>query len=378
MKKNYLLTPGPSPVPPKVLLSMAQPIIHHRTPQYKKILSEVNEGLRYLFKTENDIFLFAASGTGAMEATVSNLTSPGDKAIVVKGGKFGERFAEICNAYKVEVIPIEVEWGKAVEPSLIEETLKNNKDTKAVFTTLCETSTAVSTDIKTIAAIVKKYDSLLVVDAISALAAVDFETDAWSVDVVVAGSQKAFMLPPGLSFVSVSQKAWKQVKEAKNPRYYFDFLKAKKSLEKQDTPFTSSVTLVVALKNSLQMIKSEGLDKVLARSKKLARATRQAAEALGLELLAKESPSDAVTAIKLPENIDGENLVKLMRDKYAVSIAGGQGPLKGKIVRIAHFGYINETDIIKGISCLEAALKEMGYKIDLGQGVSAAKKSLFK
>lgn len=378
MKKTYLMTPGPTPVPPEALLSMAKPIIHHRTPEFMEIFKEVSADLKYVFQTQGDILMFASSGTGAMEAAVANLLSPGDKAIVVQGGKFGERWTEICQAYGINAITIDVEWGKAVDPKVIEAKLKEGGDIQAVFTTLCETSTGVQADIKAIAEMMKKYKAVLVVDAISGLGAVDIKTDEWGVDCVVAGSQKGLMIPPGLAFVSLSKKAWEKVEKSKCPKYYFDFKATKKALDKTDTPFTPAITLVIALRETLRMMKAEGLDVIFARHEKLALATREAMEVMGLELFAPTAPSNCVTAVKVPAGIDGEKLVKLMRDKYGVSIAGGQAELKGKVFRIAHMGFITETDILTTISVLGMALAEMGYRGEPGVGVEAAQEILLE
>ena len=375
MRKKYLMTPGPTPVPPEILLEMAKPILHHRTPQYQAIFKEVNEGLKYIFQTEGDVVSFASSGTGAMEASVVNLLTKGDKAIVVRGGKFGERFGEICSAYGVEVIPIDVEWGKAPQPSLIREALEKNEEARAVFVNLCETSTATVYDIKAIAEVTKKTDAVLVVDAISGLGADDLQTDKWGVDVVVGGSQKGLMIPPGLAFCTISQKAWKLIEASKSPKYYFDLKRAKKSLDKNDTPFTPAVSLIIGLREALRFIKEETLPKVLERHAVLAEATREAAKGLGLELFSK-SPSNAVTAVKVPEGLDGAKLVKNLRDSHGVSIAGGQGHLKGKIFRIAHLGFMEKFDTITAISAVEIGLKELGYKFELGSGVKAAEKAL--
>lgn len=373
MIKNYLMTPGPTPVPPEVLLSMAKPIIHHRTPQFQKILQEVEENLKYLFQTANNVLIFASSGTGAMEGAVCNLLSPGDKAITVQGGKFGERWTEICKAYGVEAIAIDVEWGKAVDPEVIEKKLSTGP-IKAVFTTLCETSTGVATDIKAVAEVVKKTEAVLVVDAISALGAVECKTDEWGIDVVVSGSQKGLMIPPGLAFAAVSPKAWKVIEQNKSPKYYFDFKKSKKSIEKTDTPFTPAISLIIGLNAALKILRQEGLDSVVARHKQMAKAIREAAKALGLELLSPDAASDAVTAVKVAQGIDGGKLVKTMRDEYGVGIAGGQADFKGKIFRIASMGYMNQFDVIVSISCLEIVLSRMGYKFELGAGIKAAQK----
>ncbi|NQT91044.1 MAG: alanine--glyoxylate aminotransferase family protein [Candidatus Omnitrophica bacterium] len=372
MQKRYLLTPGPTPVPTEALLAMAKPIIHHRTSEFRAILKEAVEGLRYVFQTKNDVFVFASSGTGAMESSITNILSPGDKAIVVRGGKFGERFSEICDAYGVVPVNIDVEWGKAVDPSAIKKALDDNKDVKAVYTTLCETSTGVVNDIKAIGDVVSKTEAVLVVDAISGLGSVELKSDGWKVDIVIGGSQKGLMIPPGLAFVSVSQKALKLADTAKLPRYYFCYKAAKKSADKDDTPWTPAVSLIIALVESLKIIRDDSLEGVLARHKRMADAVKAAASALGLELLAPDAPSDAVTAIRLPDNIDGVALVKTMRDTYGVSVAGGQAKLKGKIIRVATMGFMTQWDVIVAISCLEIVLKQMGHKFELGTGVKAA------
>jgi len=372
MKKEYLLTPGPTPLPPQISLAMARPIIHHRTPQFQEILKEVNLGLKWVFQTANDVFIISSSGTGAMEAAVVNLLSCGDTALVVQGGKFGERWTEICNSYGIKAEIIDVEWGKAIDPELIKKKLAANPAIKAVFTTLCETSTGVDTDIAAIGKIIKETPAVLVVDAISGLGAVDIKTDLWGIDMVVSGSQKGLMLPPGLGFISVSPKAWKLVESSKTGRYYLDLRKAKKALDKNDTPFTSSITLIIALNEAIKMMQKDGLEYIFNRHKTMADATRAAMKALGLELFAPTAASNGVTAVKVPAGIDGEKLVKTMRDTYGITIAGGQAELKGKIFRIAHMGYIAESDIITGLACLEKVLTQLGYKFNLGAGVKAA------
>ncbi|MDD2680463.1 MAG: alanine--glyoxylate aminotransferase family protein [Candidatus Omnitrophica bacterium] len=372
MRKNYLLTPGPTPLPPEVRAAMARPIIHHRTPQFQAILKEAADGLKFVFQTKNDIFILASSGTGAMEAAVANILSPGDTALVIQAGKFGERWTEICKAYGISAEIIDVEWGKAADPADIEKKLKANPRIKAVLLTLCETSTGVANDIAACGRVVKNSEAVLVVDAISGLGAIDLKTDDWSCDIVVSGSQKGLMLPPGLGFISVSPKAAKLIEGSRSPRYYFDLRKAKQALDKTDTPFTPAITLIVALNEALKLLKQDGLEAVFARHKKMAEATRAAVKALGLELFSPKDGSDVVTAVKVPAGIDGEKLVKTMRDTYGVTIAGGQAELKGKIFRIAHMGFIEEFDIIVGISCLEKVLAQLGYKFQMGAGVRAA------
>ena len=382
MTKHYLLTPGPTPVPNEALDAMARPIIHHRTPQFQVILKEVEEGLQSVFQTKGKVLILTSSGTGAMEGAVSSLLSPGDKAICVSGGKFGERWGELCAAYGIESIPIDVEWGKAVKPEEIEKILKQQatrdkeQEIKAVYVTLCETSTGVSIDIQAIAKITKNYEAVLVVDAISALGAVPLKTDEWGIDVVVSGSQKGLMIPPGLAFVSLSDKALKLVEASKLPKYYFNFKAYKKFIDKNDTPYTPAVNLIIGLNEALKIIKKDGIDNVIKRHQKHAAAVRAAIKALGLELLAPDVYSDAVTAVKSPEGIDSSKLVKIMRDTYGVAIAGGQAQLKGKIFRIATMGYITAGDLKKGIETLEIVLTELGYKFEKGAGVRALEKGL--
>lgn len=380
MKKNYLLTPGPTPLPPEVCEALAKPMIHHRTPQFQAILKEAVDGLKYVYQTKSDVYIFSSSGTGTMEAAVCNLLACGDTAITVESGKFGERWTELCAAYGIKAEVIKVPWGKSVTADQIKSQVTGHgSQVKAVFVTLCETSTGVTTDIKSIAQALKDTDTVLVVDAISGLGVIDLKTDEWGVDVVVSGSQKGLMLPPGLGFISVSQKAWKLANESKSPRYYFDLRFAKKAWEQTDTPFTTSVSLVVALNVALKMIKTEGLENVFSRCKKMAESVKAAAKALGLKLYADEScASSAITAVCVPSGVDGEKLVKTMRDTYGITIAGGQAELKGKVFRIASMGYLNEFDIILALSCLEKVLHQMGYKFQLGAGLRAAQEVFLK
>ncbi len=375
MRKYRLLSPGPTPVPEKALLRMADTIIHHRTPQFQAVLKGVFEKLKKLFLTKNPVLVFASSGTGAMEASVVSFLSKGDKAIVIKGGKFGERFAEICEAYGVEVIPYDVTWGEPADPKAVEKLLKDNPGVKAVYSTLCETSTGVVNDIKAIAGIIKKTDAILVVDAVSGLSADEMKPDEWGVDVVVSGSQKGIMLPPGLAFMSVSKKAEKMAETSDLPSYYFGLKAALKAYAKNDTAWTPGVSLIMGLDTVLDMILQEGLDNVLSRHARLANATREAVKALGLEIFAKR-PSNAVTSVKVPDGVDGSALVKKMRDEQGVTIAGGQGSLKGKIFRIAHLGYMDEYDTIAAIAGIEIVLKQLGYKVELGKGVGKAQELL--
>ena len=376
MSKKYLLAPGPTPVPFECRAAMAAPMMHHRTAEYRKIFEEVREGLREVFRTKNEVLVFTSSGTGAMEGSVANLLSPGDSAIVVRGGKFGERFGEICDAYGVVCIAVDVEWGSPVEPAALQRALEDNPDAKVVYTTLCETSTGVVNDLEAVGKLLHSRPQVLVVDAISGLGAVRLETDAWGIDVVVAGSQKGLMMPPGLAFVSLSDKAWKLAGRSTLPRYYFDFRKALKSQERSDSAYTPAVSLVIGLREALRLMRGEGMDAVLARHARLASAARAAMCALGLQLFAPDAASDAVTAVRVPDGVDGLELVKRLREKYGITMAGGQSQLKGKIFRIAHLGYADRFDVIVAVAAVEMVLDELGYKVKQGAGVAAAEREL--
>ena len=377
MDKQYLLAPGPTPIPPEVLLAMAKPIVHHRAPVYEEILQEVREGLKYLFQTKNEVLIFASSGTGAMEGSVTNTLCAGDKAIVVEGGKFGERWALICHAYGVKAQVLSVEWGQAMDPKRIGRALEQDPSIKAVFTQATETSTGVLHPIKEIAAIVSQYPgTILVVDGVSHLGAVELPMDEWKLDVVVAGSQKAIMLPPGLAFAALSDKAWRFVEKSTLPRFYFDFKKELKNLVKNQNAYTPAISLIVGLAQSLKMIRQEGLEKIFVRHARLAKATREAMKALGLQLYAPKAFSDAVTAVLAPPGVDGQKIVKILREKHNLTIAGGQDQAKGKIFRMAHMGYVDSFDILAAIAALEMTLKELGHPVDSGKGLKAAMEAL--
>ncbi len=371
MKKNLLFTPGPTPIPPESLLAMAQPIDYHRSNATASLIKDVLEKLKHVFQTENDVLFLTSSGTGAMEGAIVNLLSRGDKAIVIRSGKFGERWGEICTAYGVEVIPIDVTWGNSVEPHTVESALAAHTDVSAVFATLCETSTGVLHDIEALARLTRIRPTLLVVDAVSALGADDLQMGNWGVDVVVSCSQKGLMTPPGLAFAALNQRAWNAVEHSDLPKYYLDFRKAYESGLEGSVPYTPAVTLLTALQHALDRICSEGIQNTIARHNRLALATRSAIKALGLPLFAA-SPANTLTSIRLPDEIDGKALINLMRDKYGITYAGGQSQLSGKIVRIAHLGWMNENDVIVAISAFERGLVEIGHDIPLGAGVSAA------
>ena len=375
MRKRFLMTPGPTQIPPEVLLASAQPIIHHRTAEYSELFARVNEGLKYVFQTQNDVLCFSSSGTGAMESAVVNLCSPGDKVLVCSSGKFGERWQQLAEAFGLESIVLESEYGQAVKPDDIAAALESDPSVKVVFVTHSETSTGVVNDIEAIGGIVGGHEAVLVSDSVSGMGSAEIKTDAWGVDVVVAGSQKALMLPPGLAFASVSGKAWALVERSTLPKYYFDWTKARKGLRqpKPTTAYTPAVSLTVALDAALAMIREEGLENLFRRHRTMGRAAREGVKALGLELF---SPDDercsSVTAVKVPEGVEDARLRSLMLDKYGVQLAGGQGSMKGNIFRIGHCGYYNFSDIIVTMTALELALNEMGHKVEIGSGVSRA------
>lgn len=377
IKKNYLLSPGPTPVPPEVAAAGAWPLIHHRTPQFRAIIKECAEGLKYLFQTREPVFFLSCSGTGVMEAAVANLISPGETMIVVEGGKFGERWSEIGKAFGTNVVPVKIEYGQVVSPAQVEVALKKNPETKAVFTQLSETSTGCVFDIEAIGKMVAKTKALLVVDGISGLGAEPCFPDKWGIDCVLTGSQKGVMLPPGLGFISLSPKAWAVCEKTRSPRFYFDLRTCKKSLEAEDTPYTPAISLIFQLREALKIIREETMEGMWKRHAWLAEATRAAVKALNLELFA-ERPGNVLTAVKTPAGVDGEKLVKVMRDDLGVTIAGGQGEMKGKMFRIAHLGYMDRFDIVTGIAALETALKRQNFDVKMGVGAAAAQNVLWK
>lgn len=376
LQKPHLFAPGPTPVPTRTLLAMAQPVIHHRAPEFEAVLAEVRAGLKWLFQTREEVLVFASSGTGAMEGAVANVLSPGDRALVVRGGNFGERWANICHAYGIETTNIDVEWGKAVKPAQVRAALDADPRVRAVFLTASETSTGVKHPTREVAELVRpREQTVLVVDAITALGVFDLPMDAWGIDVLVSGSQKALMLPPGLAFAAVSQKAWPVVERAKLPRFYFDFRKEKKAIVANQTAWTPAVSLIVGLRDTLAMMRQEGLEAVFARHALFARATREAMVALGLELYA-EAPSEAVTVVKAPGGMETGRIVKHLRDRYGVTIIGGQGQAKGKVFRIATLGWADPFDVIGVVAAVEMGLGDLGVPIETGKGVAAAERIL--
>jgi len=377
MQKRFLITPGPTPVPPEVLSALAEPVVHHRAPRFTEILKQVVAGLKYIYQTENDIIVLAASGTGAMESAVVNVVNPGDHVLVASMGNFGERWKKLTATWGAEVTALDYEWGTKVVPADIEKALAADPALKAVYVQFSETSTGVVNDIKAIGEIVARTPAILVVDAISGLGATDLKTDDWHVDICVAGSQKALMVPPGLAYVAVSEKAWAVVDTCTTPRFYYDYVAARKKMtgDSAQTPYTPAVSLMVAQNVAIDLIKEEGLQNVFERHRVLSRAAKEGVKALGLELFGPEDPeANSVTAVKVPEGVDGGKIGKIARDKWGVWLAGGQGQLKGKIFRFGHCGYFGHSDIIVGLTTVEMVLAELGYEVKFGASAAAAEK----
>ncbi len=378
MRKEYLMTPGPTPIPPEVLLTMAEPMVHHRTPQYTAIFTDVVEGLQRIFLTVNDVITLAASGTGGMEAAVANCFSPGDRVLVCVGGKFGERFGELAKAYGIEAQLYEYGWDRAADASEVGERLAADPTIKGVFLTHSETSTGVVNDVAAVGEVVAKTPAILVVDSISGAGALEMRTDDWHVDVLVAGSQKALMTPPGLAAVAVSPKAWELIEKSTSPRYYFDLAKARKKYadKSPQTPFTPAISLMKGMGVAIKLIEEEGLEQVWERHRRLALSTRAAVQALGLEMWAKDiDRAFAVTAVKSPAGLDGAEIVRVLNRKHGVIVAGGQGDLKGKIFRIGHVGYYDIYDLLVAMGALEMTLAELGHSFQLGAGVAALERT---
>jgi len=377
MIKHYLLSPGPTPVPNEVALAMSATMIHHRTPQFNHIFDQVRQGLKKLFGTKNDVLILASSGTGAMEASVANLFSPGDKVLVINGGKFGERWLNIANAFGLSPIELEVEWGQAVKVDTVEKQMKAHPDLKGVMIQASETSTTVLHPVKEIAKLTKN-GPLFLVDGVTAVGVVSIPLDEWGLDVLVTGSQKAMMLPPCLGFIALSDRAWERTKQAKLPRFYFDLNLERKNQQKGSGAFTPAVSLIFGARASLEMMQREGLDRVYARHARMSRATRAAATALGLKLLAPDSPSPAATGVYLPDGIDADQVLDYLRDHMNITLAEGQDQLKGKVIRIAHVGYMGAFDVITAVAALEMVLRKFGVELPFGKGVAAAQEVLME
>jgi len=374
MKKYQLMAPGPTPVPSEVLLAMAQPIIHHRTPQYDALFVDVRAALKKLFQTSTEVVPLACSGTGAMEAAVVNTLSAGDRVVVMRAGKFGDRWLDLAKAYGLDVIDLSAPFGHTIETGRLAEALKRHPEVKAVLVQHSETSTGVLHDVRAYAAVTKAHDAILIVDAVSSLGIADLPMDAWGIDLVVSGSQKGLMLPPGLGFCALSEKAWRKTKTSTLPKFYFSLPDELKYVAKNEVRFTPAVSIVVGLREALKLIEAEGLTNVFKRHDRLARATRAGVEALGLELFAKATPSPAVTAVVPPASVDSEKIVAAYSQGQNITIAGGQGEMKGKLFRLGHMGYAAEFDVINALAALEQVLVEIGQPIDFGSSVRAAQK----
>jgi aspartate aminotransferase-like enzyme len=372
--KHRLLTPGPTPVPEETLLELAKPVPYHRTPESRAVLKEVLKGVQYVFQTQNDVIALTSSGTGAMEAALVCAVPRGAKAICAYSGRFGERWHKLWQAFGVESVPVTAPHGKAVSPQQIEEALKAHPDALAVCVVHSETSTGVKHDLAALGPIVAKTPALLIVDAISSAGALELRTDAWNLDLVATGSQKALRMPPGLAFVSVSAKAWKQIEKHRPSAFYFDLSRYRAKLKDPDTPFTPAHTLLRALQVSLRRIRTEGIESIWNHCARLARAARAGVQAMGLELFA-DPPAEGLTAIKVPNGIDGVELLQRMEKQYGLKLAGGQDQLKGKIVRLAHMGHIDFFDVISALIGLECVLAEMGHPVRLGSAAAAAQQA---
>lgn len=377
--KKYLFTPGPAPVPPEVLLEMARPIIHHRTPEFSAVLDSARQRLKPLYGTASEVILLSSTGTGAMEAAVINLLQPGEHAIFVNGGKFGERWGKLLDAFGITGHEVRVEWGRAARPEQIEDAFKAYPQARAVLVQASETSTCAVHPVDSIGEVTRRRGAMLIVDGITSVGVFEQRMDEWGVDAFVTGSQKALMLPPGLGMVALSARALEVARTNKTPRFYFDLLKELKAQrDEHTTAWTAAVSLIFGLNKSLEMIHAEGLPHVYARHATMAEATREAGLALGLKLLSPDNPAPGVTGILVPEGLDSGKLVKFLRDSLGVSIQGGQDQMKGKLVRIGHMGYLSPFDMLIAVSALEMGLQQIGAKIDLGAGVAAVQKRLWR
>jgi serine---pyruvate transaminase len=373
VEKRYLFTPGPTPVPPEVLEAMSRPILHHRSSDFRQILERCLLRLAQAYRTEGDVLLYTASGTGGMESAVSNLTRPGDRVVVISAGYFGERWVEVARNFGCEVDELRYEWGEAPAPEDLSQRLRELGGAKVVFTTHSETSTGVVADVQALAAAAKDAGALVVVDAVSSLGAVPLETDAWGLDAVISGSQKALMTPPGIATVSVSADGWAAVDQQAPSRYYFDWGRTRYAQESFDPSFTPAVSIVVGLDVALGLLLDEGLEQAFERHARLGRACRAGAKAMGLELFSPDDDRSAVvTAINAPDGIDSSELVQTLRDRQGIVLAPGQGPLKGKVFRIGHIGYYDVFDITTALAGVELVLSELGADIERGVAITAA------
>lgn len=371
MRKPRLMTPGPAPVPEEVLLELARPVIHHRSAEAKQVITEVAEGLKDVFRTKNEVLILTASGTGAMEAAVANTVPRGAKAIVLQAGVFSARWTAICKAFGVNAVVLDTEWGQPVDPATVDQALKQHPDTVCVFGTLSETSTGTGHPVEAIGRIVAKTNAVFAVDGISGVGAMECQTDAWGIDILCVGSQKALMLPPGLAFVAVSSKAWAKIDAFDAPSFYFNLKSARKKMKEFDTPFTPAHTLILALRASLRQIRAEGIENVWQRHKRMSEACQAGVRALGLELFSAR-PAEGLTVFRVPEGLKDSDIRGKLVERFGITLVGGQDKLKGHIVRIGHLGYMDEIDVVAGLAALEMVLSELGFEMEPGAAVTAA------
>jgi aspartate aminotransferase-like enzyme len=359
-----LRVPGPTPCPPEVLEAMAGQMVNHRGPEFHQLLTEVTADLKKVFQTRNDLLLLTGSGTGGLEAAVTNTLSPGDKVLSVSIGVFGDRFASIAKTFGADVISLKVEWGKAADPDAVKEAIKANPDIKAVMVTHNETSTGVTNDLEAISKVVKEAGKLLIVDAISSLGSINLPVDDWRCDVVITASQKGWMVPPGMAMVSVSPESWRAHESAKMPRFYWDFTRAKNYLEeKKENPWTPAISIVYAFSVALKMMLKEGIQNIFARHVHVGKMVREGIKKLGLPLFADLAhASNTVTAVGIPPGLDGKKLRQVLREEYKVVLAGGQQTLDGKIFRIGHLGMVDEKDVQEILTAIEKVLPLAGFK----------------
>ncbi|MFO0950932.1 MAG: alanine--glyoxylate aminotransferase family protein [Isosphaeraceae bacterium] len=375
MRKPRLMTPGPAPVPEDVLLELARPVIHHRSAEAKEVIVEVTAGLKEVFRTQNDVMILTASGTGAMEAAAVNTVPPGGKALVLSAGYFAARWANICKAHGINAVILETEWGQPVDPSRVEQALAQNPDTVCVMGTLSETSTGTGHPVEAIGKVVAKTDAVFAVDGISGVGAMECRTDEWGVDLLCVGSQKALMLPPGLAFISVSPKAWAKIDAFEAKSFYFNLKSARKKAKEFDTPFTPAHTLILALRQALRRIKEEGVENVWERHRRMSEACQAGVKALGLELFSTR-PAEGLTAFRVPDGLKDSDIRNPLAERFGITTVGGQDKLKGKIVRVGHMGYMDELDVVGGLAALEMVLNDLGFDFEPGAAVTAAQQVL--
>ena len=371
MRKPRLMTPGPAPVPEDVLLEMARPVIHHRSDEAKGVITEVVSGLKQVFQTANDVLILTASGTGAMEAAAVNTVPAGKKALVLNAGYFASRWAAICKAYGIEVVSLDTEWGRPVDPEQVANALKQHADIECVMGTLSETSTGTGHPVEAIGKVVAATSAVFAVDGISGIGAMECRSDAWGVDLLCVGSQKALMLPPGLAFVSVSAKAWAKIDAFDAPSFYFNLKMARKKMKEFDTPFTPAHTLLLGLRTAVRRILAEGIEEVWQRHRLMSEACQAGIQALGLELFSAR-PAEGLTAFRVPEGLKDSAIRGALTERFGITTVGGQDKLKGKIIRIGHMGYMDELDVISGLAALEMVLADLGMDVEPGRGLSAA------